>query len=88
MKRAKIMLTAITVLAVIGGALAFKANTFQSKQLFYITTTNDIGGTTCTTSGSVSTAVVGSPINNPKGNLDWYTTETCPTAVFGYAAVE
>jgi len=31
MKRAKILLTAITVLAVVGGALAFKAKTFSGN---------------------------------------------------------
>jgi len=31
MKKVKIMLTAITVMAVVGGALAFKANKFNTK---------------------------------------------------------
>jgi uncharacterized protein YxeA len=34
MKKAKIMLTAITVFAVVGGALAFKAKTFSSSNIF------------------------------------------------------
>jgi hypothetical protein len=34
MKKVKVMLTAIAVLAVVGGALAFKANTFGGTRLF------------------------------------------------------
>ena len=34
MKRAKIMLTAIAVLAVVGGALAFKAKTFDHASIY------------------------------------------------------
>lgn len=34
MKKAKIMLTAITVLAVVGGALAFKAGNFTDTTLY------------------------------------------------------
>lgn len=33
MKRIKIMLTAITVLAIVGGALAFKAQKFSMKRI-------------------------------------------------------
>jgi hypothetical protein len=34
MKKAKIMLMAITILAVVGGALAFKARTFAPSKVF------------------------------------------------------
>jgi hypothetical protein len=44
MKRIKIMLTAITVFAVVGGALAFKAQKFG--QVIY-TTNNPVAGATC-----------------------------------------
>jgi hypothetical protein len=37
MKKIKIMLTAVTVFAVVGGALAFKANNF-TKRTYYTTT--------------------------------------------------
>jgi hypothetical protein len=41
MKKAKIMLTAITVLAIVGGALAFKAKKFS---IDYCTTLTTTGG--------------------------------------------
>jgi hypothetical protein len=44
MKRVKIMLTAITVLAAVGGAVALKAKTFGAKT--YCTTT-DANATKC-----------------------------------------
>lgn len=34
MKKVKVFLTAITVLAVVGGALAFKANKFNTKKIW------------------------------------------------------
>lgn len=43
MKKAKIMLMAITVLAVVGGALAFKAKTVDTVRVC-ATTTNDNSG--------------------------------------------
>jgi len=48
MKRAKIMLTAVAVLAVVGGALAFKANTKFTKTYCILTTVNNPSGGTCT----------------------------------------
>jgi len=39
MKRVKVMLTAIAVLAVVGGALAFKAQKFSLRKICYGTTT-------------------------------------------------
>ena len=40
MKKVKIMLTAIVVLAVVGGALAFKANKSRQRFCFYQKTAN------------------------------------------------
>lgn len=42
MKKAKIMLVAIAVLATVGGALAFKASKFGLKK--FCTTTTTVGG--------------------------------------------
>jgi hypothetical protein len=53
MKKAKIMLTAITVLAIVGGALAFKASSFTA---FDLCTVNVGSGTLCTTISLQSTA--------------------------------
>jgi hypothetical protein len=47
MKRAKILLTAIAVLAVVGGALAFKAKTFQADNVFCIVNSDGAGVYTC-----------------------------------------
>jgi hypothetical protein len=44
MKKIKIMLTAITVFAVVGGALAFKAQKFGA---IVYTTNNPVEGATC-----------------------------------------
>jgi len=44
MKKIKILLTAITVFAVVGGALAFKAKTYGS--IIY-TTSNQVSGAFC-----------------------------------------
>lgn len=43
MKRAKIMLMAIAVFGIVGGALAFKAKAFTEKEFFYYTTVNGLG---------------------------------------------
>jgi hypothetical protein len=46
MKKAKIMLTAITVLAIVGGALAFKAKTLSQGWYQVTCSSNDICVTT------------------------------------------
>lgn len=46
MKRVRIMLTAITVLAVVGGALAFKAQRFDMQRICYGISTNNCGNWT------------------------------------------
>jgi len=67
MKKAKIMLTAIAVLAVVGGALAFKAR--QNPNLFYCATVNGVPNI-CTTSPYSS--ISGNPTTYPITRL--YTT--------------
>ena len=47
MKKAKIMLTAITFLAVVGGALAFKANKFARITYYTTTASNPNSNTVC-----------------------------------------
>jgi len=49
MKKVKVMLTAITVFAVVGGALAFKAQKFHTK--LYCTTQAAVGACTIETPG-------------------------------------
>lgn len=48
MKKSKIMLTAVVVMAVVGGALAFKAKKGGQEKCIYTTTTTttDVGGIT------------------------------------------
>lgn len=53
MKRVKVMLTAIAVLAVVGGAVAFKAKTYG--QVKYCTSTS--GGGSCPNSLNTSTTI-------------------------------
>jgi hypothetical protein len=60
MKKAKIMLMALTVLAVVGGSLAFKANRFTRHTLYYATTSTaacNIVTNTFLTLSPVSTAI-------------------------------
>jgi hypothetical protein len=74
MKRAKMMLTGIAVLTIVGGALAFKAKTYTATGPIY-----------CTTSGACAFAdfqtgqVSGeTPTNEPCGlNNVYYTIGTC-----------
>jgi len=47
MKKIRIMLTAIVVLAVVGGALAFKANKSQQRYCFYLKTVITIQSGLC-----------------------------------------
>jgi hypothetical protein len=82
MKKLKVMLTLITVLAILGGIFAFKAkNSFGSIVFFTFTTAHT---TSCQVLGVNFTTTV----NNPGGLTQvYYTTgtqvSTClPTAVF------
>ncbi len=56
MKKAKIMLMAIAIVGVVGGALAFKTAKFTGK-LFVCTTTVSGGSAVCT--GGFQTSIVG-----------------------------
>lgn len=65
MKRAKIMLTAIALFAVVGGALAFKAKKFGGIT-YYISTTSTSNATLPYTSASFT--------NLPAAPVYYYTT--------------
>ena len=71
MKKAKIMLMAIAVLAVVGGALAFKTAKFHVRNVF-ATTPNGV----CTTAPYVSAAFPGAITTTGT----FYTTSTCPAS--------
>lgn len=79
MKKVRIMLTAIAILAVVGGALAFKAGTNPNTRYCYKTGTA-VG--TCTTTAPVDfTANSGSGIRyTTTSNVSNCTTLNCPTA--------
>lgn len=59
MKKAKIMLMAIAVLAVVGGALAFKATKFQRLPYGVCDLTRNVCSLAITSLFSTTTAVVG-----------------------------
>ncbi|HEX9512831.1 MAG TPA: hypothetical protein VF939_20215 [Puia sp.] len=61
MKKAKIMLTAITALAIVGGALAFKARKFH-LHTFYTTTA---GGTLCDFTVSLKSTTIANGFTIP-----------------------
>lgn len=74
MKKAKFIITAVALFAVIGGTLAFKATKFNGRPLYYTTTLLNIGGVTyqtlpgqpafCAFKFCFAT-VVGTPVVNP-----------------------
>ena len=71
MKKAKIILTAIAVLAIVGGALAFKANRGPNPARVYVSTkltSSIIGGFTYTT--VVNSCVPDQLVFLGPGNLD------------------
>ena len=70
MKKAKIMLTSLAVLAVVGGALAFKAKTFGHQVLF----TGDINGGTCLTRATIYTTTT----DDQQLNVLYTTTTAAP----------
>ena len=98
MKKAKLMLTAITVLAIAGGALAFKAKNFIKN--FCYTTTNliQVGHTTCPVSftDAKTTTVQISPTqvyyytltNNPAQCSNAATPPVCFTTTSTTLAIE
>lgn len=57
MKKAKLMLTAITIFAVIGTAFAFKANNFSSHYVY----TGTKGSKSCTTKVTGTAIMSGTP---------------------------
>ena len=73
MKKAKIMLTAIAVFAVIGGALAFKARQLNT---FYSTAPN--GQCSATFRTTYTTAEVGEPLTFTTRLSTTTTTAACP----------
>ncbi len=74
MQKVKIMLSAITVLAVVGGALAFKAKTFGAV---YCYRTTQGGAGRCTAGITTSFCV---PMANTPARTYFYTTTTNATA--------
>ena len=71
MKKAKIMLLAITVMAIVGGVLAFKAKTVNER--FICTTTELVDLNSC------SVAVHATYLNvDPKAFDAYYTTDVVP----------
>lgn len=84
MKRAKVMLIAITIVAAVGGALAFKAQRFADKNVWCAT---NINGITCT-KVDFKTVPVGAPsVTTPclishaaliLPTTSYFTTSTCP----------
>jgi hypothetical protein len=55
MKRAKIAISALAVLAVAGGSLAFRAHHFSNKYLYIAPTTTTTVSVTCTLVSTVTT---------------------------------
>lgn len=76
MKKVRIMLTAITVFAIVGGALAFKAKKFVTPNVYCSTFT----GPTCQLASPnlQTTIVAGAPARNPCSGGFYFTTNTCP----------
>jgi hypothetical protein len=83
MKRAKIMLMAIALVGIVGGALAFKASKI-SVTSFYCSTTAPGGPTLCLP-GHYSTAVNGNPIPVTLYLTKVTTTGSCPASVTNVA---
>jgi hypothetical protein len=69
MKRAKIMLTSIVVLAIVSGALAFKANSKFDTTFCYLTTVGNPAGGTCTTTSFTNSKT------STTGSRYWYITK-------------
>jgi hypothetical protein len=80
MKKAKIMLTAVGLLAVAGGALAFKAHRFTGTLLCKTTTTHTVCTISATTQGNRTTTIY--CVNNPDGEqtLPCPSTSNIPTS--------
>lgn len=81
MKKAKIMLSAIVVLAVVGGGLAFKAKSGHS--LYYKTQILGQPLPSCVVSFDITTVNNSLPtVPVPTAATGWYTTDACDAATF------
>lgn len=63
MKKAKIILSAVALLAVVGGALAFKSSRIP-QAIFYTNTTLPNGRVLCTVPTALNYTLVGNPANS------------------------
>jgi len=93
MKKAKIILTSLALLAIVGGALAFKANRALQSNIWYIPTVAGVPQTTITTTlfngqiysttiiNCTKTALASTNIG-PLVNTSTYTTNPLTTTVF------
>jgi len=79
MKRAKIMLLAIAIVGIVGGALAFKSSKFAATN-FYCTTTA-VGGPTLCLTGPYTTVINGAPVAVTIYATKLTTTGVCPAKV-------
>ena len=84
MKKAKIMLAAVAVFAVVGGSLAFKAKNLNTFELFY-STLQTTGNTQADCSSTVDITYQLTPVATEPSTTAFYSTEEgiCPsTTVF------
>jgi len=75
MKKAKVIFTALALVAVVSGALAFKAKTFLPPNVFTLTTTQVGGPLTCIPTAFRTTV----PPNGVQAQV--YTRNDCPVLV-------
>jgi len=81
MKKGKIVLTAVAVFALIGGALAFKAT--RVLDVLYYSTTTAGGGPTCKAVPfrTTTTTTIGT-VAPPISGIGWFTTSLCNAETF------
>jgi hypothetical protein len=79
MNKAKLILSGIALFAVVGGAMAFKANK-ASLRLFYKITTVTNGA--CVTVSSLTTIGSNPTLTTPTFASGWYTTPDCTGDTF------
>lgn len=77
MKKARIILTVVALLAVVGGSLAFKTSR-QNLKLYYLTTI-DLQPTCLTVISVTTTNQPNADTFVPAGAAGWYTTSLCNT---------
>ncbi len=85
MKKAKIMLSAIAVLAVVGGAVAFKAQKVSDK-VFLEYTNTAVKKCLTFTDYTTASSLGGSTVATPAGYFGFYTLSACTgnTVPFAY----